>query len=332
MTTSINSNEIPVVFRHGAARLRVLAREGRPDVAEVYVGEFEGRKASPIEFVDGLDTRFPRNEKWIINVSTQFGCPIACVFCDAGGDYRGDLDGEEMLAQALFVASRHPEEVETCRKLKIHFARMGEPALNDAVPETIARLPEIFRNPNLWCCVPTTAPAGREAWFERLSEVKEAFFHGRFQLQFSVNSTDEDQRVRMMPARIWRMEEIARFGGRFFRPGDRRIVINFALADGVAFDPGGIRRNFDPEIFAVKLTPINPTRRGEQSGLRTVLRASNGNTRTEKACAELEASGFDVIVSVGDGREDEIGSNCGQAILRLQERSERLPAFAFPVI
>ncbi len=312
-------------FRCRSARLRILSRQGRPDVAEVYVGEFEGRSNSRIEFVDGLDTRLSRKDKWIINISTQIGCPIACLFCDAGGDYQGNLSKDEMLAQALYLSSRHPEFVRTCAKLKIHFARMGEPALNDSVPETIAQLSESFGNPNLWCCLATTAPAGREAWFERLLEVKESHFRGRFQLQFSVNSTDDAERARLMPARLWGLEEIARYGEKAFRPGDRRVILNFALADGVSFDIGRIKSCFAPEVFAVKLTPVNPTRRGEEAGLRTILRSERNRTETERACEELCVSGYDVVISVGDGREDHIGSNCGQSVLRLHEDEQDEP-------
>ncbi len=329
MTTPMNPNGIPAVFRYGAARLRILSREGRPDVAEIYVSEFEGRDASHIEFVDGLDTNYVRNKKWIINISTQFGCPIACLFCDAGGEYHGNLSVDEMLAQALYIASRHPELVTTCEKLKIHFARMGEPALNDSVPEAIMRLPVLFGNPNLWCCVPTIAPEGCDDWFERLREVKNAYFRGRFQLQFSINSTSEEDRAKLMPARLWSLEKIARYGEHFYHPGDRRIVLNFALADGIAFKTEIIKRHFDPAVFAAKLTPINPTRRGNQAGLKTILRDSRKEAGIGTACEALSPSGYHVIVSVGDGREDEIGSNCGQAVLRLNERWPDGSALAF---
>ena len=312
-------------FRWGSARLRLLSRRGRPDVAEVYVGEFEGHPHSRVEFVDGLDTKLSRKEKWIINISTQVGCPIACLFCDAGGDFHGNLGVDEMLAQALYVSSRHPMLVKTCAKLKIHFARMGEPALNDSVPEAIARLPESFGNPNLWCCLATTAPAGRESWFERLLDVKESLFRGRFQLQFSVNSTDDAERAWLMPARLWSLEEIARYGETWFRPDDRRVVLNFALADGISFDIDRIKSCFDPGIFAVKLTPVNPTRRGKDAGLRTLLRNQRKRKATDRACDDLRVAGYEVIISVGDGREDLIGSNCGQAVLLLPEEKKNDP-------
>jgi len=302
-------------FKTESAKIDILSHSGRADVAEVFVGAMRGDDKRCVEFVDGLDTRFPREEKWIINISTQFGCPVGCVFCDAGGEFLGNLTIEEMLAQVEFIMARHPELVSTCSKLKVHFARMGEPALNPAVPEAIAALPLIIDNPNLWCCVPTIAPAGREKWFERLLQVKNEHFRGRFQLQFSVNSTDEENRKRLMPYPSWSMEQVAAYGERFFEADDRRVVLNFALINGVPFEPREIRRRFDPRCFAVKLTPINPTYRGNKAGLETILR-SEVEGQLEEDIEFLVGEGYDVVISVGDGREDEIGSNCGQAVRR----------------
>ena len=147
-----------------------------------------------------------------------------------------------MLAQDIEISSLHPASVKTCAKMSSDFARMGEPALNDSVPEAIARLPESFGNPNLWCCsLATTAPAGRESWFERLLDVKESFFRGRFQLQFSINSTD-DAETGLADAR-----PALEFGGNrpygelWSRPDDRRVVLNFALADGISFESDRIK-------------------------------------------------------------------------------------------
>jgi len=296
----------------------VISATGRPDVAEVFVGRERG-SGRCFEFVDGLDWRHPRHEKWIINVSTQFGCPVKCLFCDAGGDFAGNIPAEMMLSQVKTVLARHlaPLPLE-CRKLKVHFARMGEPALNPAVPGTMARLPELIRNPNLWVCAATIAPEGTGRWFSDIFDVKEHFFRGRFQLQFSLNSTDEDTRRRLMPFPHAPLGEVARMGHAFWRPGDRKVVLNFALMEGIPVEPAVVRRRFDPEKFAVKLTPLNPTARGAAEGLNTALRPTSPEDAAALVSA-LSAGGFDVVTSIGDPREDEVGSNCGQAVRRLAD-------------
>ncbi len=301
-------------------RIELLSSEGMPDVAHVLVGRVDGCNDQVLEFVDGLDPRHPQREKWIINVSTQYGCPVGCPFCDAGFRYRGHVSADVMVEQIERVLERHPPALRLrCRKLKVHFARMGEPALNPAVLEVLDRLPDLVPSPDLWGCVPTIAPNGSEAWFEGLLAVKRRRYRGRFQLQFSLNTTSARQRERLTPYPHQPFVWVSAYGRRFFEPGDRKVVLNFALAAGVTFDPTDVARHFDPSCFAVKLTPLNPTQRGQDTGLNTVLSAAAPGVM-ERAVGELHALGFDVVVSIGDPREDKVGSNCGQAVRRLLGR------------
>lgn len=296
--------------------LEILRESGLEDVATVFCARLRGRDACAIELVDGLESGRPRAEKWIVNISTQFGCPVACRFCDAGGGYAGDLTVDEMLAEVRFVLARHPQFIASCPKLKVHLARIGEPSLNDAVPDAVRAIRSLTANPGLWCCLPTVVPQGRRAWFHRLKDAKNDCFPGRFQLQFSLNSTDEATRRRLMPVDLEDFSSVATIGDAFFAPGDRRVVLNFALAEDFPFDPSIVRRFFDPCHFAVKLTPLNPTLRSRRAGLTTLLRGP-GAKQAEEAAASLQADGYDVILSIGDPREDQLGSNCGQSLARL---------------
>ena len=198
---------------------------------------------------------------------------------------------------------------------------MGEPALNPDVPEAIAALPKIIPTLGLWACVATIFPAGRENWFRDIKQVKGEFFHRRFQLQFSINSTDEDWRKRLIPFNCATPDEMSDFGNAFFSPGDRKIVLNFLVAKGVPIETSKLRRIFNPEIFMVKLTPLNPTKAGQDAGLETMFTPVDPKG-VELLANDLGASGFDVVVSIGDPREDEIGSNCGQAVLRLKSQEK----------
>ncbi len=293
--------------------MEVEGTSGISELATVYVARMRGAGGPLVEFVDGLDPRHERGEKWMVNISTQFGCPVGCLFCDAGGDYRGDCTAEEMLDQIRFVLARHPGLASTCRKLKVHFARMGEPSLNDAVLEVIARLPAVVPTPELWCCVATVAPLGRRSWFDRLADLQHQFYPRRFQLQFSLNSTDEAARRRLMPIALEDLDWVAIRGALHYCPGGRKPVLNFALAQDVPFDPRVIIARFDPRVFAVKLTPLNPTAEAGRHGLKSVLRSPRAE-KVDEAVASLQAAGFDVLLSVGDAREDRIGSNCGQSV------------------
>ena len=293
--------------------MEVISVSGNPEVAEVGVVRFRRDDCYIVETVDGLTPPQTREEKWVVNVSTQFGCPVGCPFCDAALQYHGNLTADELLDQVRWALGRHPGVAAKCEKLKVHFARMGEPALNPAVLDAMERLPEMAGSAGLWCCVATVAPRGREAWFERLLLIKRRLYHGRFQLQFSVQSTSAEDRSRLIPISHRRMDELADYGRRFFSPGDRKVVLNFALARDVEFDPKVIKRTFDPAKFAIKLTPVNPTAAGQENGFETILR-SEQSSLLDRACECLTAFGYDLVISVGDEREDQIGSNCGQAV------------------
>jgi len=301
----------------GPGNLALVERTGLEDVAWVHVARFSGDpEGRLVEFVDGTADGKGRHDKWIINISTQFGCPVGCAFCDAGATYRGDLSAEQMLAQVRWVLGCRPGLAERCGKLKVHFSRMGEPALNDSVLTALEGLRGLVQSRELWACVATTAPRVSQQWFVSLFEIAHREFPGRFQLQLSVNSTQEETRRRLMPIPLLTLEELAELARGFYRPGERKAVLNFALAKGVDFDVERVARVFSPDLCAVKLTPVNPTVTGASKGFQTLLRSCQEEAAF-LAAGRLEGMGFDVIVSIGEEEEDTVGSNCGQSVVRL---------------
>jgi len=296
------------------SRLITKKVSGSADLAEIFVGHYHKTPDKRVEFVDGLQPNLAREEKWIINLSTQYGCPVRCLFCDAGGDYRGNVPASIMLGQVNTILRRYPERLRReCKKLKVHFSRMGEPSLNPDVLTTLLHLPDLIPNPNLWACVATIFPKNRGDWFARLLEIKNRLYRGRFQLQFSINSTDEVARGKLSPVPLTGFDDIAEYGYKFLDAGARRPVLNFALAKNVPVDPLVIQRYFDPNLFIVKLTPLNPTIKGAVEGLRSAITPEDNRQALEIATT-LRAFGYDTIVSIGSWRENDLRSNCGQAV------------------
>ena len=290
--------------------MRVVAVAGRDDLARVYIAETGGGRC--IEFVESLQPPWPREKKWVLIVSCLFGCPFACRICDAGGNYRGRLSREEIEFQINYmVAQRFPDRDIPCEKFKIQFARMGEPALNPEVLEAIVALPRRWRAPGLILSLSTIAPAGCDGFFDRLLEVKERFKPGTFQFQFSLHTSDETRRRELIPARTWSFAAMAAYGRRFLGPGDRKVTLNFALAAGYPLDAGKLLDWFDPGLFLVKITPVNPTGSARANGLRPVLTPIGGG---EAVVDGLRRAGYEVIVSLGEFEENAIGSNCGQFV------------------
>jgi len=251
--------------------MNVVASTGREDIAVVYIAELsEGRL---VECVEALQPPAQREKKWILLVSTMFGCPIGCNMCDAGGYYLGKPSKEEILAQIDFLVHRHyPDGVIPCEQFKIQFARMGEPSLNMHVLEVLEELPRRYHAPGLMPSISTVAPAGTRKFFERLLEIKQdQYRNGHFQFQFSLHTTDLRRRDEIIPVKKWGFSEMAAYGERFYATGDRKITLNFALAQDATVEPAALLDYFDPQIFLIKITPLNPTYRAAENRLASYI-------------------------------------------------------------
>jgi len=314
--------------------VKIIAKTAASDLATVFVAETaDGRR---VEFVESRQPPRSRLEKWVAILSVSFGCPIGCPMCDAGGDYRGPLSAEQIWFQLETLRGLFfPDPFLPVRLFKIQFARMGEPALNPAVLEVLDELPRRLKARNITPCVSTIAPKGCDRFFSGLIEVKERLYRdGRFQMQFSVHDVDPARRDRWIPAAKWSLAEIASFGEQFVRPGDRKITLNFALAEERQLDPAVIGRYFDPALFLIKITPVNPTFRAGKNRLAS-LTVDAATILSLPACEALRADGYEILASIGELEENRIGSNCGQYIRALEGRDDHPspgPAYSYPLI
>lgn len=295
--------------------MRIVSASGREDIATVYIADLGGERL--VEFVESTQPPVPRERKWVLIISVLFGCPVRCLMCDAGDDYKGRLSKEELFAQIDYlIRKRFPDGDVPVQKFKIQFARMGEPALNPAVLDVLEEIQDRYRIPGFLPSVSTVAPLGTDAFFERLLDVKRRkYAGGRFQLQFSIHTTDLAQRDRMVPVKKWGFGRIAEYVDRFHAPGDKKVTLNFALAEGMPVDPRVLEGHFSPEKFVIKITPVNPTHRAVENRLSSYVDPYDGQRRYETV-EVLRAAGYDVILSIGEVEENRIGSNCGQFVMR----------------
>ncbi len=302
--------------------IKLLASAGRDDIARVYVAEsMDGRR---LEFVESVQPPLTHDDKWVLIISTLYGCPVGCRFCDAGGYYDGRISKEDLLAQLdHMVLSRYPDGRIPSGKFKIQFARMGEPAYNDAILDVMRELPERYEAPGLMLSLSTIAPSSRTRFFDELLDVKRELYQGRFQFQFSIHTTDEAKRRWLIPHSTWSLQEMSRYGRLMAKDDERKVVLNFAVGTGLPIESDVLLEHFDPEHFIIKLTPVNPTFQARSNNIISVL--SGDDVRP------LEDAGYEVIVSIGEEEENLIGSNCGQ-YLRAYEKGESLPGgYKYPL-
>ena len=288
--------------------MKIIAKAGRDDIATVYLAETEN--GNRIEFVESIQPPIPREEKWVLIVSSLFGCPVGCGFCDAGGFYHGKPSKDEILAQIDYMVKRRfPSGNIPVKKFKVQFARMGEPAFNMNVLDVLEEFPTLYNAPGFMPSISTVAPNGTDSFFERLLDIKQRLYREKFQLQFSIHTTDEKKRDWLIPVKKWDFKTIADYGARFFEIGDRKITLNFALAENMPIDSKILFGNFDPNLFLIKITPVNPTFRANSKSISSCIIPDKLNY---SFIDDLKKAGYDVILSIGELEENQIGSNCGQ--------------------
>ena len=315
--------------------MKILAEYGRDELAKVYVAQMREHTQLGkthhrylVEFVESMQPPFPREKKWVLIVSSMFGCPIQCKMCDAGGDFSGCLTAEEILAQIDYmVRQRFPGGTPGTLKFKIQFARMGEPSLNPAVLEALEQLPIRYDTLGLHISVSSIAPrtAAARRFFEKLLLVKNKHYpQGRFQLQFSIHTTDEQKRDELIPVQKWSFDEIALYGRRFSlsHRGDRKVTLNFAPIVGYPIDVDRMYHYFNPDVFLIKLTPVNPTFRSQETSLISAVNPYDPSS-FDDLIKLFRNKGYEVILSIGVLEENLIGSNCGQFIQRALNTYQR---------
>lgn len=272
-------------------------------------------------------------EKWVITISTQYGCSMNCKFCDVpkvGAGRNATLN--DLCDQILTAIRQHPE-VKHTKRLNIHFARMGEPTWNRTVltcGKYLRNLTSLHLGDSLvHPVISTMLPKANKDLCAFLSDwvyIKNEIYNGDAGLQFSINSTDDAQRDYLFSGNSLPLEEIAKIGRELPMPKGRKYALNFALADDSIIDGKRLRELFDPDKFMCKITPLHRTASCEQNGIAT----TDGYelfTPYRTVEEDLKANGFDVIVFVPSYDEDNGLITCGNAIL-----SGKLPTSEYKII
>jgi len=309
--------------------MKIIGTAGREDIAKVYIALLNNGKT--IEFVEALQPPIPREKKWVLIISTLDGCPVKCRICDAGLYYNGKLSKEDMLMQIDYlITQRFPNRRVPVEKFKIQFARVGEPAFNLEVLDVLNELPEKYDAPGLMVCISTIAPEGCDKFFRELLTVKRKFYRGRFQLQFSIHTTDDALRAWLMPIKKWNFSQIAQYGEEFYQDGDRKIALNFAFAQNMPLEPDILLKYFDLNKFVIKLTPVNPTISAISN---KIISHITPNKEKYEIIDRLQSVGYQVILSIGELEENRIGSNCGQYITHyLKTKQVIKQGYTYPVL
>jgi len=261
-------------------------------------------------------------EKWVVTLSTQYGCSMGCLFCDVPKVGPGiNATYNDLKGQIETALSLHPE-IGSTKRLNIHYARMGEPSWNPDVLKVSYDLHKIVKphigNSLIHPVFTTMCPKDNKNLFKVLNEwttdIKNDLYRGDAGLQLSINSTSDEQRNEMFSGNSLSLLEISEMVKDLPMPKGRKYALNFALADTYEVDAKKLRKLFNPDKCMVKITPLHVTHSCVENDIKT----SNGYTSFvpyQKAEADLIAEGFDVLIFVPSSDEDEGRITCGNAIL-----------------
>ena len=267
----------------------------------------------------------PLQEKWVITLSTQYGCAMKCKFCDVPNiKFAGNASFDDLKAQ-FYIGLNAYEGVKYTDRLNIHFARMGEPIFNTNVFKFSEWLAENKRqiqddtgvrieviHPVLTTMCPKFVNT-----FSRIHDwanIKNDLFKGQAGLQISVNTTSEKQRELMFDGSSCSLEHIATQLENLPDPIGRKYCLNIAYASGNEVDGNKLSQLFDTNKWMVKITPIHNNTACRENGIETVdgYQKYHPYKEPEESC---KAAGFDTLVFIPSQDEEDGLITCGNAIL-----------------
>ncbi len=269
----------------------------------------------------------PLSEKWVITVSTQYGCPMKCTFCDVPQvKFKGNATVDDLRTQLYNALSLFSDNTKYTERLNLHYARMGDPIFNYNVFEFTRWLYKNKRqiakdtgvsievlHPVLTTSLPRKFKPLRDRIYE-WCEIKNDLYNGQAGLQFSINSTCEKQRSEMFGDQQLDLYSFAKMVQDLPDPISRKYCLNFAYSTDFEIDANYIAQLFDPNKFMCKITPIHNNNACRENNIKTVGGYDSWQPY-QKPEEDLRKVGFDVLVFVPSLDEEDGLVTCGNAVL-----------------
>jgi 23S rRNA (adenine2503-C2)-methyltransferase len=275
-----------------------------------------GTRAFVVELADGKTIEtvlIPEEERRTVCVSTQVGCPVACVFCASGlNGLLRNLTAGEIVEQVLHVQDRLPagESVNHVVVMGI-----GEPTMNlTNLAQALATWNDA-RGLEIGARRITISTVGFPRRIDRLAGL------GReFGLAISLHAPRQELRDKLLPnAGGVALADLIAAAKRYFESTGRRVTFEYVLLDGLNVGPREARelaallRGFPSHVNLIPVNPVEglPYRRPPPDAIERFKRT-------------LLDAGIDATVRWPRG--DGIAAACGQ--LRLHVEAERGSAAA----
>lgn len=263
------------------------------------------------------------SDKWVATISTQKGCPMKCKFCDCPKyGYYGNASLDDLCYEIENILNG--EVITHTNRFNVHFARMGEPTFNPNVL-TFAehRLKDIvskhIQAKTIHPVVSTMLPKGNqflEHFILRWCDIKNRVYNGEAGLQFSINSTDDEQRNDQFGGKSLSLNQISSLAKKLPVPIGRKYTLNFAVTADTILEAKRLSELFDKDKFIVKITPIHETNSAVTNGFNVTTSYTDYDVY-RKFEQPLIDEGWDVIVFVPSKEEDSDRITCGNALIAM---------------
>ncbi len=259
---------------------------------------------------DGLSLEtvgIPADDRLTVCVSSQVGCPMACLFCATGKQgLQRSLAVHEIVDQVLSV-----REVMDQRPSHVVFMGMGEPLLN--VEAVLGAVQSLCRDLGMAQRQITISTVGMPGALPHLAERALAVLgRAQFTLAVSLHAPDQALREELIPtARAYPIETLLEDCRRYVAITGRRVSFEYILLGGVNDQPrhaDALAQRLRGFQSHVNLIAYNPIEEEE------FQRPSPQRVQAFKAVLERRH----VAVSVRASRGLDADAACGQLRRRVQ--------------
>lgn len=262
------------------------------------------------------------SEKWVATISTQKGCPMKCLFCDCPKyGFYGNISLDKLKYEIKTILE-YENNVKHTKRFNVHFARCGEPTFN---PNVLIFAKKYLRElvssyiqaDTIHPVVSTMLPKVNNnllGFIQDWCSIKNDDYNGEAGLQFSINSTDEEQRRRQFADKSLSLSEISEIAKMLPEPRGRKYTLNFAVTKDTILDAEQLTKLFDKNKFIVKLTPIHQTQSAVANNFDVTTTYTDFDVYRQFE-EPLLNYGWDVIVFVPSKEEDADRITCGNALI-----------------
>jgi 23S rRNA (adenine2503-C2)-methyltransferase len=261
--------------------------------------------------------KYPTYEdRTVMCISTQTGCPMGCTFCGTGKFFGRNLTANEIVAQVEYMLRENDIDLNESKSAQIMVMSMGEPVLNS---KQLSHAFHVFNEkyPEAALLISTSGPKSTKGW-DNISKVSAEI--DKVGLQFSVHESTDEARNKLIPfGGKLTLAEISEKGRDWNTLTGRKPFFNYCVHanNSTEEDARRLTALFDPSIWECTLSVICESDQSMSDAVNHNLDMINHFS------GRMVAYGFNTRVFNPAGQDD-IGGGCGQ-LWQVQEFAAKNP-------